>query len=96
MKILAHGGQMMTILVTLLNQRGHKLGKRREFEKLSKSQGKLREIKIFVGKTRKTQGKHKICDILANENVFERIFHLKLLREKFENTLEISGKTRGI
>ena len=54
------------------------------------------EIKIFVGKTRKTQGKRKICDILANKNVFERIFHLKLLREKIENALEISGKTQEI
>ena len=77
-------------------QGGHKPGKLREFEKLSKSQGKLREIRIFVGKTWKTQGKRKICNILGNENVFQRIFHLKLLREKFENTLEISGKTQGI
>ena len=62
---------MMTILVTLLNQGGHKPGKLREFERLSKSQGKLREIKIFVGKTWKTREKRKIYDILANENVFE-------------------------
>ena len=34
-----------------------KPGKLREFEKLSKSHGKLREILIFVEKTWKTQGK---------------------------------------
>ena len=38
-------------------QGGHKPGKLREFEKLSESQGKLREIRTFVEKTWKTQGK---------------------------------------
>ena len=41
------------------------------FEKLSKPHGKLREILIFCGKTWKTQGKCKICDINVNENVFQ-------------------------
>ena len=52
------------------------------------------EIKIFVGKTRKTQGKRKICDILANKNVFERIFHLKLLREKLKMPWKSQGKLK--
>ena len=56
----------------------------------------LKETDIFVGKTWKTQGKRELCDILAGENIFERIFLLKLLREKFENTLEISENTQGI
>ena len=38
-------------------QGGHKPGKLREFEKLSKSQGKLREIVTFAEKIWKTQGK---------------------------------------
>ena len=51
-----------------------KPGKLREFEKLSKSQGKLREIFIFCGKTWKTQGKCKICHIIVNKNVFQLNF----------------------
>ena len=57
------------------SQGGHKPGKHgkpgklREFEKLSKSQGKLREIFYFCGKTWKTQGKCKICDIVVNGSV---------------------------
>ena len=63
----------------ICNKGGHrpgkhgKPGKLREFEKLSKSQGKLRETWIFVEKTWKTQGKCGICGIIANENVFQRI-----------------------
>ena len=47
-----------------------KPGKLRKFEKLSKSQGKFMEIRIFHSKTWKTQGKYKISDIIADENVF--------------------------
>ena len=59
-----------------------KLGKLREFEKLSKSKGKLREIWTFVEKTWKTQGKWKICDMIANKNALIGFFSLELLREK--------------
>ena len=38
----------------LLSKGGHKSGKLREFEKLSKSQGKLRKIKLFEGTTTTT------------------------------------------
>ena len=47
-----------------------KHGKLREFVKLLKSQGKLREILIFVEKTWKTQGKSRIWDMIANKNTF--------------------------
>ena len=56
-------------------QGGHKPGKHRkpgklrEFEKLSKSQGKLREILIFVEKPGKLR-ENEVCDIIATENVF--------------------------
>ena len=36
--------QLSSLLTKILTQGGHKPGKLREFEKLSKSQGKLREI----------------------------------------------------
>ena len=58
------------------NQGGHEPGKHgkpgrlREFEKLSKSQGNLN----LCRKTWKTQGKWKVCNIIATENVFHRIF----------------------
>ena len=55
-------------------QGGHKPGKLREFEKLLKSQGKLREIFYFCRKSWKTQGKYKICHIIVNENVFQGTF----------------------
>ena len=61
----------------LFQQGGHKPGKHgkpgklRESEKLSKFQGKLREILIFIEKTWKTQGKCRICGIIADENVFQ-------------------------
>ena len=38
-----YGNLLVTIATTVI-QGGHKHGKLREFEKLSKSQGKLREI----------------------------------------------------
>ena len=41
-------------------------------------------------------GNCRICGIIADENVFQRIISPELLREKFENDLEISGKTQGI
>ena len=53
---------------------GHKPGKLREFEKLLKSQRKLREIFYFCRKTWKTQGKCKICHIIVNKNVFQGTF----------------------
>ena len=31
-----------------------------------------------------------------NKNLYQHIFSLELLREKFENTMEISEKTEGI
>ena len=46
-----------------------KPGNLSEFEKLSTTQGHL----IFIEKTWKTQGKRKICGIIADENVFQRI-----------------------
>ena len=48
----------------------------------------------FLKKNLENSG--KICGIIANKNVSQQIFSLELLREKFENTLEISGKTQGI
>ena len=65
---------------TRVSQGGHKPGKHgkpgklREFEKLLKSQGKLREIYYFCRKTWKTQGKCKMCHIIVNENVFQETF----------------------
>ena len=59
-----------------------KPGKLREFEKLSKFQGKLREILYFCGKTWKTEGKCKICDIILNENVFQRTFLFRVSQGK--------------
>ena len=44
----------------------------------------------------KTQGKCRISGIITDENVFQRIISPELLREKFENDLEISGKIQGI
>ena len=43
-------------------------------ENILKSQGKLREILIFVEKTWKTQGKSRIWDMIANKNTFRWIF----------------------
>ena len=51
-----------------------KPGKLWDFEKLSESQGKLKEI-LILWKNWKTQGKcKKKCDIISNENVFQRTF----------------------
>ena len=58
--------------------------------------GKLREISIFEEKPAKLRENIKICGINANKNLSQQIFSLELLREKFENTLEISEKTEGI
>ena len=55
-------------------QGGHKPGKLRESEKLSKSQGKLREIWTFAEKIWKTQGKWKICDMIADKNALTEFF----------------------
>ena len=56
-------------------------------ENLAKTRGNLN----FWRKAWKTQGKCKICAIIANKNLSQQIFSIELLREKFENTLEISG-----
>ena len=54
---------------------------------------KLREFE----KLPKSQGKCKICDMIANKNVFQRrFFSFELPEAKFENALETSGKTQGI
>ena len=71
---------------------GHKPGKLREFEKLSKTQGNLN----FHRKTWKTHGKLRILGIIADENVFQRINLSRIAQGKFENDLEISGKTQRI
>ena len=70
------------------------LGKLREFEKLSKSQGKLREILIFVEKPGKLRENEKGVTYLPPKMYSIEFFSLELLREKFGNTLEISGKLR--
>ena len=62
------------VLRVATNVETWKPGNFREFEKLSKSQGNLKEIWIYVGKTWKTQGKWKICDMIAHKNAFHRIF----------------------
>ena len=83
-----------------INHGGHKPGKHgkhgklRKFEKLFEYQGKLKEI--FLRKTWKTQGKCVICGIIPNDNVFQRVFLSSCSGEKFENVLEISGKTQRI
>ena len=66
----------------VMHQGGHKPGKLREFEKLSKFQGKLREILYFRRKTWKTQGKCETCDIILNENVFQRTFFSRVSQGK--------------
>ena len=59
-------------VLPIKTQSDHKPGELREFEKLSKCQGKLREILIFVEKkNKKTQGKCKMCDIIANKTVLQ-------------------------
>ena len=63
-------------------QGGHKPGKHgkpgklREFEKLLKSQGKLRENsgKSIIFAEKPGKGKCKICHIIVNENVFQGTF----------------------
>ena len=37
----------------------------------------------FLKKNLETQGKCKICGIIANKNLLQQIFSLELLREKF-------------
>ena len=79
-KILTSVFALYRVATNLENM--EKRGKLREFEKLSKSHGKLREIWTFVKKTWKTQGKWKICDMIANKNALIEFFSLELLREK--------------
>ena len=65
-------------------QGGHKPGKhgkprkRREFEKLSKSQGKLREILYFVEKPGKLRENVKYVTQSSME-VYENVFHRSFL-----------------
>ena len=69
-------------------QGGHKPGKHeklREFEKLSKSQGKLREIRIFIKIIWRTQGKCgkcRTCGRIGDENVFQRIILSRITQGK--------------
>ena len=76
-----------------VNQGGHKPGKLREFEKLSKTQGNL---SFFCTTAWKIQGKCKTYDIMAMKMYSRDASFPELLREKFENSLEISEKTQGI
>ena len=89
----------LEIIVGGQNQQGgHKPGKHWEFEKLSESQGQLRENSEksqFLKKTWKLRENVR-CGINANKNLSQQIFSLELLRKKLENTLEISEKTEGI
>ena len=71
-----------------------KPGKLREFEKLLKYQGKLREIRTFCRKTWKTQGKCIICDIIRNNNVFQRIFLSSCSEKKSKMPSKSQGKLR--
>ena len=64
----------------VIRQGGHKDRKLREFEKFSKSWGKLREIKICVGKIWETNGSKFVC--------------LKLLRKNFKLPWKSQGKLR--
>ena len=59
MGIAKRGGHRLKAIYLNLSelQGGHKPGKLRELKKLSKSQGKLREMRSFVEETWKTQGK---------------------------------------
>ena len=80
-------GQLMCTIVDvyfwvhpLIHQGGLKHGKHgkpgklREFEKFFKCQGKLGGNLNFCRKAWKTQARCKVCVIIANENVFRRIF----------------------
>ena len=68
-------------------------GNLKNYQNLRENSGKTQGNLNFCRKTWKTQGK---CGIIADENVFQRIISSEILREKFENDLEISGKTQGI
>ena len=69
-------------------QSGHKLGKHGkpgkhgEYEKLSKSQGILWEIFIFVGIPGKLK-KLQVCEIVADENVLQQTFLSCVSQGKF-------------
>ena len=85
-----------------IKQGGHKPGKHgkpgklREFEKLLKSQGKLREIFYFAEKPGKLRENVRYVTKLSMKFYCREFFSLVFLREKFENTLDILGKTQGI
>ena len=85
--ILQTDSYNIQILETSNLQGGHKPGKHgkpgiiREFEKLFKSQGKLREMFYFCRKTWKTQGECKIRYIIVKENsreLFSRVSQRKV------------------
>ena len=75
--------------LAMAEQGGHnpgkhgKPGKLIEFEKLSKSQGKLRKSLIFPEKPGKLTENEKICDMIAKKTHCIKFFSLQLLREKF-------------
>ena len=69
--------------------------------KIVKISGKTQENWNFhIKKTWKTQGKCKVCGIIANEKCILLKYSLlncsEKRKEKFETDLEISGKTQGI
>ena len=64
-------------------------GNLKNCQNLRENLAKTGEISIFGRKTWKTQGKCKIYAITANKNLSQQMFSIELLREKFENTLEI-------
>ena len=76
------------LMIFIKVQGGHKPGKHgkpgklREFEKLPKSQGKLREYFYFCGKTWKTQEKYQTCHIIVNENIVQQTFLSSVSQEK--------------
>ena len=47
-------------------------------------------------KLSKSQGKSLICDKIANQNIFQRIFLSSVVQGKIRNVLEIPWKTQGI
>ena len=51
-----------------------KTWKTQGIKKIVKISGKFQGNFNFCGKTLKTQGKCKICDIIVNENVFQQTF----------------------
>ena len=63
--------------------------------KIDKMSEKARNYN-FCGKTWKTQGKCKTCDIIVHEHVFQLIFSLKLFREKFKMPWKFQGNSGNL